>query len=84
MKFKETKTNLKEIGLDAKALAVSSVSLVVDTVKVPVSICRDIRNGYLEHKALKEYFNTHEVVIVEKEPKVKKPTKKPAVVANEA
>jgi len=84
MKFTETKANLKEVGLDAKALAVSSVSLVVDTFKVPVSICKDVRNRYLEHKALKEYFNTHEVVIVEKEPKVKKTTKKPAVVASEA
>jgi hypothetical protein len=87
MKFANTKENLKEVGLDAKALAVSSVSLVVDTVKVPVSICKDIRDKYLERKALKEYFKTHELVVIEKQPEekaTKKTTKKPAVTACEA
>jgi len=82
MSAQNTKENIKEVGLDAKALAVSSVSLVVDTFKIPVSICRDIRDSYLKRKAVKQYLETHEVVIVEK--KETKKTQKPVVAPNEA
>lgn len=82
MSMQNTKENFKEVGLDAKALAVSSVSLVVDTFKVPVSICKDIRDSYLKRKAVSKYLATHEVTFTEK--KEPKKSKKPVVVTNAA
>lgn len=77
-KFEETRTNLKELGSDLKALGASSVCLVTDTVRLPMSFCRDIRNAYLRKKAINEYLKTHKVVVLE-EPKE---AEKPANLAN--
>lgn len=49
--MKHLKKNFKELWLDAKTVVLSSVSLVVDVVSIPVSACKDIRDGYIVAKA---------------------------------
>ena len=50
MGFDISKRNFKDLGLDLKGLVSSSVCTVIDTLKIPVSFCKDIRNNYLERK----------------------------------
>lgn len=52
--MKHLKNNFKEIWKDAKGLATSAVSLVVDVVSIPVSACKDIRDAYVNSKSKKE------------------------------
>ena len=53
MKIYHTKNNIKEIGKDIKGIVYSSVSLIKDTLSVPLSICKDVRDGFLESKKKK-------------------------------
>ena len=54
MKFIESKKNFSELKKDFKAVVCGSVGLVVDVAKIPVALCKDFRNGYLESKKRKE------------------------------
>ena len=51
--MKNLKNNFIEIGKDSKALVVSTVSLTVDIVKLPISLCKDVRDKYLDLKSNK-------------------------------
>lgn len=47
-----TKKRLLDVVKDAKTLGCSAVALVVDTLAVPVDICRDVVNKYQSNKEL--------------------------------
>lgn len=97
--MKNTKKNFKELGKDLKGIGVSVfgaaaslVSTVVDTVKIPVSLCKDIRDIMISNKDKKVEVETKaevevtEVVetveVVETPKKVSKPRVKKEVVSN--
>ncbi len=48
--LKHTKKNFLEIGKDIKGIVCSSVCLVKDTLSVPISICKDVRDGVVSSK----------------------------------
>ena len=54
MKFEKSKANFKELGKDFKAIGSGLIGAVVGTVKIPVCLCKDFRNMYLESKQNKE------------------------------
>lgn len=54
MKFIESKKNFSELKKDFKAVVCGSVGLVVDVAKIPVALCKDFRNSYIESKKNKE------------------------------
>ena len=47
-----TRNRLKNIVKDVKTLGCSAVALVVDTLSVPVDVCRDVVNKYQSNKEL--------------------------------
>lgn len=53
--MKLTVKRLKDIVKDAKTLGCSAVALVVDTLAVPVDMCRDVVNKYQENKVMDKY-----------------------------
>lgn len=54
MKFTNTKLNFKELWKDIKVISTTAVCLVKDTVSVPISMCKDVRDTYVENKKFKE------------------------------
>lgn len=59
--MKNTKKNLIELGKDVKGIGkslfgagASLVSLVADTLKVPVSVCKDVRDAIVINKEAKK------------------------------
>ena len=85
MKFTNTKINFKELGKDIKVICSTTVCLVKDTVSVPISICKDIRDSHIENKQMKEavkkYTQSTQKVTKTENPKeeiaVKPRTRKP-------
>ena len=78
--MKNTKRNLIELGRDFKGIGISVlttgaslVSLVIDTVKMPISVCKDARDFIVSKKESKVAENTEDTEkVVIKKPKVKK------------
>ena len=50
MAFNNSKANFKELGKDLAGVGTSLISTVVDVVKIPVALCKDFRDIYLESK----------------------------------
>jgi len=68
MKFTNTKLNFKELWKDIKVISTTTVCLVKDTVSVPISMCKDVRDSYIENKKFKEQVKKY--TESQKEPKV--------------
>lgn len=68
MKFNHTKKNIIEIGKDIKGTVCSAVCLVKDVLIVPLSICKDVRDGVVSAKNKQPI----DVKVEFKEPETKK------------
>ena len=60
-----TKKRLISIAKDAKVLGCSAIALVIDTVSVPVDICRDVVSKY---QANKELVKANEKIVEKESP----------------
>ena len=51
MKFTNSKANFQELKKDLKAVAVGTVGVLIDVIKIPVAFCKDARDAYLASKS---------------------------------
>lgn len=77
-----TKKRLKNMLKDAKTLGCSAVALVVDTLAVPVDMCRDVVNKYQKNKEVAEIIISDKNKEETTKPTTKSTTRK-KVVPNE-
>jgi len=67
-----SKNNMKELGKDLKGFFTSAVCIVKDTLNIPIALCKDGRDTYLERKANK---NKKSEEVTEDKPKRGRPKK---------